>query len=84
MLELPDYSGRQVQAGPARVMDQVGLTHLSFSVGDLSEVLERVESFGGSRVDGTASAQSAMIRRPDGQLLELLSDGWLSVVPPRP
>jgi len=28
--------------------------------------------------------QSAMIRDPDGQLLELLSDGWLAVLPPRP
>jgi lactoylglutathione lyase len=26
----------------------------------------------------------AMIRDPDGQLLELLSDGWLSALPPRP
>ncbi len=84
VLELLDYSGRQVQAGPVRVMDQVGLTHLSFSVSDLGEVLEQVESLGGSLVDGTASAQSAMIRDPDGQLLELLSDGWLSVLPPRP
>ena len=84
VLELLDYSGRQVQAGPARVMDQVGLTHLSFSVSDLGEVLERVAGFGGSLVDGTASAQSAMIRDPDGQLLELLSDGWLSVLPPHP
>ena len=25
-----------------------------------------------------------MIRDPDGQLLELLSDSWLAVLPPRP
>jgi lactoylglutathione lyase len=84
VLELLDYSGRQVYAGAERVMDQVGLTHISFSVPDLMGVLERVEGFGGSLVDGTVSAQSAMIRDPDGQLLELLSDGWLSVLPPRP
>src|SRR6201987_3144846 len=47
VLELLDYSGRQVQAGPARVMDQLGLTHLSFSVSALGEVLEQVESLGG-------------------------------------
>jgi len=35
-------------------------------------------------VDGTTSARSAMVRDPDGQLLELLADGWLSVLPPRP
>ncbi len=84
VLELLDYSGRQVHAGAERVMDQVGLTHISFSVSDLGDVLQRVEAFGGSVVDGTASKQSAMIRDPDGQLLELLSDGWLSVLPPRP
>ena len=84
VLELLDYSGRQVHAGSERVMDQVGLTHISFSVSDLGGVLEKVESFGGAVVDGTVSKQSAMVRDPDGQLLELLSDGWLAVLPPRP
>ena len=84
VLELLDYSGRQVHSGAERVMDQVGLTHISLSVSDLGDVLERVEGFGGSVVAGTVSAQSAMIRDPDGQLLELLSDGWLAASPPRP
>jgi predicted enzyme related to lactoylglutathione lyase len=65
-------------------MDQVGLTHLSLSVSDLSRVLATVEGFGGSVVEGTVSEQSAMIRDPDGQLLELLSDSWLAILPPRP
>jgi predicted enzyme related to lactoylglutathione lyase len=65
-------------------MDQVGLTHLSLSVSNLDDVLAAVQSFGGSVVDGTVSVQSAMIRDPDGQLLELLSDSWLEVLPPRP
>jgi lactoylglutathione lyase len=84
VLELIDYSEREVHAGSERVMDQVGLTHISFSVSDLGAVLEKVEEFGGAVVDETVSQQSAMIRDPDGQLLELLSDGWLSVLPPRP
>jgi lactoylglutathione lyase len=84
VLELLDYSGRQVHAGSERVMDQVGLTHISFSVSDLAGVLARVGGFGGVVVDGTVSAGSAMVRDPDGQLLELLSDNWLSVLPPRP
>jgi lactoylglutathione lyase len=84
VLELLDYSGRQVHSGAERVMDQVGLTHISLSVSDLGDVLERVEDFGGSVVTGTVSAQSGMIRDPDGQLLELLSDGWLAALPPRP
>jgi len=84
VLELIDYSKREVHAGPERTMDQVGLTHLSFSVSDLDGVLGRVEEFGGVVVDGTVTDGSAMIRDPDGQLLELLSDGWLSALPPRP
>jgi len=84
VLELLDYSGRQVHAGAERVMDHVGLTHISFSVSDLGDVLESVEGLGGQVVDGTVSKQSAMVRDPDGQLLELLSDGWLAVLPPRP
>jgi hypothetical protein len=84
VLELLDYSGRPVHAGSERVMDQLGLTHISFSVSGLDDVLGKVAEFGGAVIDGTVSPQSAMIRDPDGQLLELLSDGWLSVLPPRP
>ncbi|MGH3557958.1 MAG: VOC family protein [Mycobacterium sp.] len=84
VLELLDYSQRDVHAGPDRVMDQLGLTHLSLSVSDLGDVLAMVERFGGSVVEGTVSEQSAMIRDPDGQLLELLSDSWLAALPPRP
>ena len=84
VLELLAYSHRALRAGSERVLDQVGLTHLSLSVSDLGEVLAAVESFGGSVVEGTVSDQSAMVRDPDGQLIELLSDSWLAVLPPRP
>ncbi len=84
VLELLDYAKREVQTGPERAMDQLGLTHLSLSVSDLAAVLAEVDSFGGSVLDQTVSEQSAMIRDPDGQLIELLADGWLAVLPPRP
>jgi len=84
VLELLDYSGLHVQIGAERAMDNVGLTHISLSVSDLGDILRNVEHFGGAVIDATASSASAMIRDPDGQLLELLSDGWLSVLPPRP
>jgi lactoylglutathione lyase len=84
VLELLGYSHREVRRGPERVMDDVGLTHLSLSVSDLPVVLTMVDSFGGSVVDATVSEQSAMIRDPDGQLIELLADSWLAVLPPRP
>jgi len=84
VLELLAYSHRLLRAGSQRVMDQVGLTHLSLSVSDLRTVLARLEDFGGSVVVGSVSDRSAMIRDPDGQLLELLSDSWLAILPPRP
>ena len=84
VLELLDYSERQVHAGSERVMDQVGLTHMSLSVSDLGQVLAMVEDFGGSVIRETVAEQYAMIRDPDGQLIELLPDSWLGSLPPRP
>jgi lactoylglutathione lyase len=84
VLELLAYSHRTLRVGSTRVLDQVGLTHLSLSVTDLGAVLARVEDFGGSVVAGSVSDQSAMIQDPDGQLLELLADSWLAILPPRP
>jgi catechol 2,3-dioxygenase-like lactoylglutathione lyase family enzyme len=84
VLELMDYSKREVHAGSERVMDQIGLTHISLSVSDLPGVLARVAELGGTVVDATVTEAMAMIRDPDGQLLELLSDGWLAALPPRP
>lgn len=84
VLELLAYSHRVLRAGSHRVLDQVGLTHLSLSVSDLGAVLDNVAEFGGTVVADSVSDQSAMIRDPDGQLLELLSDSWLAVLPPRP
>ena len=83
VLELIDYSKRDVHAGSERVMDQVGLTHMSLSVSDLAAVLAMVEEFGGSVIDETVTEQFAMIRDPDGQLIELLPDSWLANLPPR-
>ncbi|WP_123027783.1 VOC family protein [Mycolicibacterium stellerae] len=84
VLELIDYSRRDVQAGSTRVMDEVGLTHMSLSVSDLAGVLAQVQSFGGSVVDETVTEHFAMIRDPDGQLIELLPDTWADSLPPRP
>jgi catechol 2,3-dioxygenase-like lactoylglutathione lyase family enzyme len=84
VLELIDYTKRNVQVGPERVMDQVGLTHLSLSVSNLGDALAMVDEFGGSVVEGTVTDQFAMIRDPDGQLIELLPDSWLAALPPRP
>lgn len=84
VLELLDYSQREVRRGAGRVMDEVGLTHLSLSVSDLGEVLAMVDGFGGAVVKDTVCEQFAMIRDPDGQLIELLPESWLAALPPRP
>ncbi|GAC1412362.1 MAG: VOC family protein [Mycobacterium sp.] len=84
VLELIDYSKRTVHTGGQRVMDQVGLTHMSLSVSDLAAVLTMVEGFGGSVIEETVTEQFAMIRDPDGQLIELLPQTWLAGLPPRP
>jgi len=84
VLELIDYSKREVHAGSERVMDDVGLTHMSLSVSDLAAVLAMVEEFGGTVIAETTTAQFAMIRDPDGQLIELLPHSWLANLPPRP
>ena len=84
VLELIDYSKRDVHTGSKRVMDQVGLTHMSLSVSDLAAVLAMVVEFGGSVIEETVTGQFAMIRDPDGQLIELLPDTWLENLPPRP
>lgn len=83
VLELIDYSKRDVRV-QQRVMDHVGLTHMSLSVSDLAAVLAKVEEFGGSVINETVTPQFAMIRDPDGQLIELLPDTWLANLPPRP
>lgn len=84
VLELMDYSKRDAQSPHTRVMDEVGLTHMSLSVSDLGAVLGMVEEYGGSVVEETVADHFAMIRDPDGQLIELLPDSWLANLPPRP
>jgi len=83
VLELLDYSKRDVHS-QQRVMDDVGLTHISLSVSDLAAALAMVDEFGGSVVQETVTEQFAMIRDPDGQLIELLPGSWLTNLPPRP
>jgi lactoylglutathione lyase len=62
------------------VVNEPGLTYLSFSVEDLDASVERVRALGGvivSRVPG-----AVMVRDPDGQLLELLPSEYRQQVAP--
>jgi catechol 2,3-dioxygenase-like lactoylglutathione lyase family enzyme len=54
-----------------RVMNEPGLTHLSLSVADFDAAVDRVESLGGQVL--VRQKHVAMVRDPDGQLLEILT-----------
>lgn len=52
VLELLDYSQRQVHAGAKRVVDQLGLTHLSLSLPDLGDVVDGLRRAAMTSVNG--------------------------------
>jgi catechol 2,3-dioxygenase-like lactoylglutathione lyase family enzyme len=71
-LELLHYD-RPGNPGPAkRVLNEPGLTHLSFTVGDLTSALDAVVTSGGTVVESTNVRGAVMVKDPDGQLLELI------------
>lgn len=74
VLELMDYTEAGAQA-PARqrVMNEIGLTHISVSVHDIDATAAKAVECGGSVLEETnLGGLAVMIRDPDGQLLELL------------
>ncbi len=72
ILELLHFARPGNPQAAERVMNEPGLTHLSVSVDDLPTALERVPEYGGEVLADTVSDDAAMIRDPDGQLIELL------------
>ncbi|HLI24023.1 MAG TPA: VOC family protein [Acidimicrobiales bacterium] len=57
-----------------RVVNEPGLTHLSFSVPDPAATARRAADLGGEVLEATAVGMGAvLIRDPGGQLIELLS-----------
>ena len=65
-----------------RRFNEPGLTHLSLSVVDLPDVVSRVADFGGEVVVDLGMV--AMVRDPDGQLLELLPMAYRKRLDARP
>lgn len=70
VLELMRFDRQGNPEFTRRVFNEPGLTHLSISVEDLDTVVARVAGLGGEVV--TKFPGAAMVRDPDGQLLELL------------
>ena len=73
VLELLQFRGAGLVERPARVVNELGLTHLSLNVPNMDAALERVRAHGGEVLDDTRLWDVAvMIRTPAGQLVELL------------
>lgn len=70
-LELMAFDRPANPAWRERSMNERGLTHLSISVDDLDDVIAHVPEAGGEVVSRFPMA--AIVRDPDGQLLELLT-----------
>ncbi len=72
VLELIHFAGAPARPAPPRVMNDLGLTHLSIAVADIPAALEKVAPNGGEILEDTdMGGLGVMIRDPDGQLLEL-------------
>ncbi len=85
VLELIHHAGAGVHAAPRRVMNDLGLTHLSVATDDMGAVLARVRPAGGDILEDTdMGGRAIMIRDPDGQLIELTTFGFRAMWPPWP
>jgi lactoylglutathione lyase len=83
VLELMHYTaaGAHAPARP-RVMNEIGLTHISVAVDDIDATAAKAVEHGGSVLEQTnVGGLAVMIRDPDGQLLELLPMGYRDRLP---
>ncbi|MCV7303401.1 VOC family protein [Mycobacterium barrassiae] len=74
ILQLLTFSGYPAPDEPERGMVGAGLTHLSIAVPDLSAAQAAVTDAGGSVVADPGGGFAAMVRDPDGQLIELVNE----------
>jgi catechol 2,3-dioxygenase-like lactoylglutathione lyase family enzyme len=73
VLELLSFDRPGNPPAATRVMNEPGLTHLSFSVDDVAATAAQVESHGGTVLHDTdLGGLAVFVRDPDGQLIELL------------
>jgi len=74
ILQLLTFSGYPAPDEPERGMVGAGLTHLSIAVPDLSAAQAAVTDAGGRVVADPGGGFAAMVRDPDGQLIELVNE----------
>jgi lactoylglutathione lyase len=85
VLELIHFAEADARPVPPRVMNDLGLTHLSIAVADIPASLEKVTPYGGEVLEDTdIGGFGVMIRDPDGQLLELTTFRFPDSRPPWP
>jgi catechol 2,3-dioxygenase-like lactoylglutathione lyase family enzyme len=84
VLELLHFAGAGVAPGHERVVNELGLTHISVSVDDIPATCARVVELGGEVLTDTDIGAAVFVRDPDGQLLELLTMGFRDTLPPVP
>ncbi len=81
VLELLHYAGAGTNPYRQRVMNDVGLTHISVSVADIDAVAAKAAEYGGTVLEQTHVGAAVMIRDPDGQLVELLPMAYRDHLP---
>jgi hypothetical protein len=84
VLELLAYHPDRYEPWRRRSMAEPGLTHISISGDDVEGAIERAVEHGGEAVPGTDQGAVAMVRDPDGQLVELVVHAWRDTRPPWP
>jgi catechol 2,3-dioxygenase-like lactoylglutathione lyase family enzyme len=72
ILELIHFDRPANPPARERVMNEPGLTHLSFSVDDVPATAQKAAELGGQILADTDVRAAIFVRDPDGQLLELL------------
>jgi catechol 2,3-dioxygenase-like lactoylglutathione lyase family enzyme len=72
VLDLLHFADALLVGREPRVMNELGLTHISVSVDDVDAFLARVPEFGGTVLADTNIGLGVFVRDPDGQLLEVL------------
>ena len=88
-IELLHFASPPAPPRRERVMNETGLTHLSFRVADMDAALAAVRAAGGRVLDDTVvrfpefQSAAGMVVDPDGQLIELVQAPGDPAAPPR-
>jgi lactoylglutathione lyase len=81
VLELLSYADAGTNPYRERVMNDIGLTHISVSVDNIEATAAKVTEYGGTVLHDTNVGAALMIRDPDGQLIELLTMAYRDNLP---